>query len=270
MGGVNVNDNFNMIQFIDSDYRELFKIPDGGSIRIVYPPDDGRGIITRECKYHDSHHFSVKGGDIYHIAQFAEIMERIGARYEPEVWLWGVEVEAFAPGEEKYCTYNREEGNTCVGHLSGDFGRDGDRFHSNWYNHKTKHEADWSETTPEFRAELNGAVYALRQSLLKDYDAMSAFCKNHPEAKLPDRGGLEHYGFKLDAADRKYFILCVDDSRDSRFIVYAYDNAAPVRAAERQPGEKPSVLKQIRDAEKAPKPPRKPKTLKKQKDGEEL
>ena len=228
-----MSDTTRMIQFIDSEYRELFKIPDGASIRITYPPGDWRGTAVRECRHLDSHHFSIKGGDTYHIAQFAEIMERLGARYEPEVQLRGAEVVPFTAGEEKYLTYNREAGNTCVGHLSGDFGRSGDRFFSNWYNHSTKAEADWNGVAPEFQAELHSAVYALRQSLLKDYAAMSAFCQAHPEAKLPDRADLKHYGFKLDTEERRYYVLCVDDNRDSRFIIYAYDKDAAMLAADR-------------------------------------
>ena len=193
-------------------------------------------------------------------------MARIGARYEPEIQLRRAEVVSFAPGEEKYCTYNREEGNTCVGHISGSFGQSGDRFFSSWYNHKTKNEADWNGVTPDFQEELHSAMYALRQGLLKDHGAMLDFCQSHPEAKLPDRNDREHYGFKLDTDARQYFILCIAEqySRDARFIVYAYDDA-PAREH-----EKPSVLKQIRDAQKAPKAPRKAKAPRKQKDGEEL
>ena len=265
-----MNDKIKLIQFIDSEYRELFKIPDGANIRITYPPGDGRGTVTRECRYLDSHHFAIKGGDTYHIAQFAEMMERLGSRYEPEVQLRGAEVFPFTAGEEKYLTYNHEEGNSCVGHLSGDFGRSGDRFFFNWHNHSTKAEADWSGVTPEFQAELHSVIYALRQSLLKDYSTMSALCEAHPEAKLPDRADMKHYGFKLDTEERRYFVLCVDDNRDNRFIIYAYDKDAPERVTERPPAEKQSVLKQIRDADKAPKSPRKPKSQNKRKDGTQL
>ena len=252
------------IQFIDSDYRELFRIPDGGSIKITYPPGDGRGTITRACKAHGSHHFQTlgSGGDTYHICQFAEIMERLGAKYELEAQLRGAEILPFAPGEEKFCTFNREEGNACVGHLAGDFGQQGDRYRGSWSDRKN------GRDTPEFHADLHQAVYALRQGVLKDHESMRAFCQSRPEAKLPDSGGHEHYGFKLETESRQYFIRCCaeETSYESRFIIYAYaDKPAPVLEQ-----EKPSVLKQIRDAEKAPKPPRKPKAAGKKKDGAEL
>ena len=141
-----MDSNNKTIRFIDSEYRELFCIPDGCSIKVTYPPGDGRAPITRACKFLDEVHFQTlgSGGDSYHINQFAEIMERIGATYEPLVQLRDAEVVPFAPGEEKYCTYNREDGNTCVGHLAGEFGQQGDRFFSSWYNHRTKSEADSS------------------------------------------------------------------------------------------------------------------------------
>ena len=41
-----------LIRFIDSDYKELFQIPDGESIRITYPPGDGREPEERSCKFH--------------------------------------------------------------------------------------------------------------------------------------------------------------------------------------------------------------------------
>ena len=255
--------NHKAIRFVDRDGAELFKIPDGGSIRITYPPGDGRGIITRACKYMGDHHFQTlgSGGDTYHISQFAEIMDRLGARYEPVEWPRGVMIEPFAPGEEKYCTFNREEGNTCIGHLAGEFGSHGDRFFSSWSNRDNR------KDTPKFQADLYGAVYALRKSVLKDHSTMREFCHSHPEAKLPGSGDLEQYGFKLDAGKRLYFVRCNAEkySRDSRFIVYAYNKAAPVLEQ-----EKPSVIKQIRDAQKEPKPPRKAKVPDKKKDGAEL
>jgi len=221
-----MSENSKTIQFIDSDYRELFRIPDGGSIKITYPPGDGRDPVTRACKYRDDYHFETlgRGGDSYHIAQFAEIMERLGARYEPEVQLRDAELVPFLPGEEKYFTYNREEGNTCIGHLSGDFGNDGERFNSSWKGREN------DRNTPEFQAELHPAVYALRQSVLKDYDSMLAHCDSHPEAKLDSGDNYKRYGFKLETDTRQYFVNCFfgEYMRDARFNAYAYDKAAPV------------------------------------------
>jgi len=255
--------DYKTIRFVNREGVELFKIPDGANIKITYPPGDGRGTIIRPCKYEGPHHVTI-GSALYHIDEFAMRMYQVGARYEPEVQLQWAEILPITPGEEKYCTYNREKGNTCIGHLAGDFGHHGDRFFSSWSDRES------GKNTPKFQTDFHSAVYALRRHLLKDYGTMKEFCEKHPEAKLPDTGNLTHYGFKLDAGRRQYFIRCNVETvpRDSRFIIYAYNKMA--REREQAQPEKPSVLKQIRDAEKAPKPPRKPKAPGKKKDGAEL
>lgn len=69
-----------LIRFIDSKYNPLFYVPDGGNVVLTYL-DGGRAI--RPCKYIDDYHVQV-GREIYHICQFAEIMERNGTSYVPE------------------------------------------------------------------------------------------------------------------------------------------------------------------------------------------
>lgn len=210
------------IQFIDTDYRELFRIPDGGNIRVIYPPGDDRGIQTRSCEFIDPTHASI-GGNVYHIHEFAARMEALGARYEPKAQLRDAELVPFAAGEEKFFTYNREEGNTCAGHIAGDFGNSGDRYHGSWSDREN------GRSTPEFQAELHSAVYALRQSVLKDYDAMLSYCQIHPEAMLDSGDNYKRYGFKLETDTRQYYTQCFfgESMQDARFMVYAYDKAAP-------------------------------------------
>ena len=67
------------IKFIDSHYNELFRIPDGGKIRLTY--SDGERA-ERRCRFIDEYHTEI-GDHIFHICQFAEIMERNGTKYEP-------------------------------------------------------------------------------------------------------------------------------------------------------------------------------------------
>lgn len=70
------------IRFIDSRYKELFRIPDGDQIRIQYQ-DDAHSDCT--CRYIDDYHVEVVGGrgELYHICQFAERMERNGGTVIP-------------------------------------------------------------------------------------------------------------------------------------------------------------------------------------------
>lgn len=73
------------IRFIDSNYKELFRLPDDGKI-VVHSPIDGDKEYP--CRYIDDSHVEIgcyTSANIYHIAQFAEFMERKGCTYEPVV-----------------------------------------------------------------------------------------------------------------------------------------------------------------------------------------
>ncbi len=63
------------IRFITPGYKELFRIPDGGQIRILR---EGCASIDRTCRYIDDCHVEVGNGwdSLFHICQFAEQMER--------------------------------------------------------------------------------------------------------------------------------------------------------------------------------------------------
>ena len=67
------------IRFITPDYRALFRIPDGGKIRFQLP--DGRHV-DEVCRYIDETHMEV-GRRLYHICEFAELMERAGVTVKP-------------------------------------------------------------------------------------------------------------------------------------------------------------------------------------------
>ncbi len=74
-----MNNEKKEIRFIDSRYRELFRIQDGDSIEISYPNGDK---VQRECTFIDEYHTQV-GKSVFHICEFAERMEGIGAAYQP-------------------------------------------------------------------------------------------------------------------------------------------------------------------------------------------
>ena len=65
------------IRFITPHYEEKFRIADGDSVRIRC--QDGR-VLDRVCRYIDECHVEVGTGwdNLYHICQFAEMMERNG------------------------------------------------------------------------------------------------------------------------------------------------------------------------------------------------
>lgn len=67
------------IRFINSGYDEQFRIPDGGTIQVEYPDR----TFSAKCEYIDDYHTYV-GSEVYHICQFAEVLERGGAVCRPE------------------------------------------------------------------------------------------------------------------------------------------------------------------------------------------
>lgn len=70
----------NGIRFIDSNYKDLFCVEDGGKIIITLDTDEK---LERTCRYIDETHVEI-GNNLYHICQFAEIMERNGSIYTPK------------------------------------------------------------------------------------------------------------------------------------------------------------------------------------------
>ena len=67
------------IRFISPHYKELFHIPDGGKIAITEPGGNKR---EQTCRFVDEYHAEV-GNNLYHICEFAEVMQRCGNSYEP-------------------------------------------------------------------------------------------------------------------------------------------------------------------------------------------
>ena len=83
-GVVAVNDEATLnepkeIKFIDPHYNERFKIKDGEQILISYPDGEKKALT---CKFIDEYHVLV-GRTPYHICQFAECMQNLGATVAP-------------------------------------------------------------------------------------------------------------------------------------------------------------------------------------------
>lgn len=79
------------IRFIDSNYNDMFTLPDGGRIQVTNPDGEKREYV---CRFIDPYHVEVGSGafNLYHICEFAERMEQNGCKVEPI---------DFMPGEER-------------------------------------------------------------------------------------------------------------------------------------------------------------------------
>lgn len=83
------------IRFIDSRYHDLFKIPDGGCVQIQYPDE----TVIKPCRFIDEYHTQI-GYNVFHICQFAEVMERNEAVYMAETEIIGEEA-AWKVGKDR-------------------------------------------------------------------------------------------------------------------------------------------------------------------------
>ncbi len=85
------------IRFIDSHYRDLFRIPDGGTIQVHYSDDT---VVIKPCKFIDEYHTQI-GNNVFHICQFAELLERNGSYCQAEPEILGDEA-AWQVGRDRY------------------------------------------------------------------------------------------------------------------------------------------------------------------------
>lgn len=67
------------IRFITSNYEELFRIADGDRIVVTAATGERSEHI---CRYIDEYHVEV-GKNLYHICEFAELLEKTGASCKP-------------------------------------------------------------------------------------------------------------------------------------------------------------------------------------------
>ena len=73
-------DNNHRIRFVDTAYHEIFTLPDNASIVVTH--FDG-STVTHPCTYIDDTHAKI-GSSVYHLLEFAGLMERDGSIYAPE------------------------------------------------------------------------------------------------------------------------------------------------------------------------------------------
>lgn len=103
------------IRFIDSHYKELFRVPDGGTIQISDPYE----TVIKKCEFVDEYHTQI-GCNVFHICEFAEIMERNGRTYQPEPEIFDDEA-AWKVGRDKYLALQTCEDGYDYTILNGDF-----------------------------------------------------------------------------------------------------------------------------------------------------
>lgn len=112
------------IRFITPDYKELFRIPDGDKIRITQ--SDGT-YFDRTCRYIDECHLEV-GNGLYHICQFAEMMERNGNTVIPLRSSLPEQCYVYLPASQEISIVKKGEMRYYRSDLSPVYGESGQEF----------------------------------------------------------------------------------------------------------------------------------------------
>ena len=133
-----------------------------------------------------------------------------------------MELRPLTEAEQKY-TYTQsvqiQEQTGCIGHLRGDFDRDGNGFFTSWDDHRSQLKTD------EFKAELDDVVNALRSDeygLLKNRSAMGRYAAKYPESHFQGNYCTE-YGFRAETEKYAFLIRCNPIQGDYNFYCYCYE-----------------------------------------------
>lgn len=132
------------------------------------------------------------------------------------------EVKVLTPEERLYTFQQSQqlEGQTgCIGHLRGDMGRDGLRFHSSWEDHRS------DLKSVDFQKEFDRLINAMRSDerlgcFLKDFQSLEQFCYNHPESKFGRDS--QDYGFRVDTEFYSYLLRLTPRQNDYNCYVYCF------------------------------------------------
>ena len=129
-------------------------------------------------------------------------------------------IRPMTPAERKYA-YNQSQQlacqTSCIGHLRGDFGSGGNRFHSSWDDHLP------SLNTEEFKADIDQVINALRRDdaydgILATQRKLASYCWKRPESSYGPDG--REYGFRADT--EKYAYLLRLNPNPGEYSLYAY------------------------------------------------
>lgn len=104
----------------------------------------------------------------------------------------------------------------CIGHVRIDFGRGGDRFYHTWHPRGAE-----ELNTQEFKDELTKVVDELRESVLKDYAAMTGYCRDH--GGEINGGWVQNYGYIVETENYRYCLRCNPVPGDYQAYLTCFD-----------------------------------------------
>lgn len=133
-------------------------------------------------------------------------------------------VKTIKPAAEQktlaYSEYpNGSNSRGCIGHLRGDFGRDGNEFWTTWWNESEELKTDI------FRFEFDLLVNALRESILKDFASMSRFCNQNAAGSeiMGSEWHEDEFVFSMESEKHTYYLRCIKRKGDYNFYICCYN-----------------------------------------------
>lgn len=206
------------IRFIDSKYNELFRIKDGESITVTL--SDG-ATTDRKCTYIDDYHTQI-GHNVFHICEFAELMERGGSTYRPKD-IPSYTLERIEQSEFEYMFRPDDETKNrgCICYIRGYFDNSIDeRFQSiamveNKDNYKNLH-------TDDFKREIDNIINYFRFQSDTPILESRRKMQNTVYDMQPEKfvGDNEICGYRVTTDKNVYYFKC--DARQGQYNLYLY------------------------------------------------
>ena len=104
----------------------------------------------------------------------------------------------------------------CIGHVRSDFGRSGDRFCHTWHPRGPE-----ALNTQGFKDELTDVVDELRESVLKNFSAMTGYCRGH--GGEISGGWVQNYGYIVETENYRYCLRCNPVPGDYQVYLTCFD-----------------------------------------------
>lgn len=104
----------------------------------------------------------------------------------------------------------------AIGHVRMDFGRSGTKFWHTWHPRGPE-----ELNSPAFKAELTEVVDELRKSVLKNFSAMTGYCRDH--GGEISGGWVQNYGYIIETENYRYCLRCNPVHGDYAAYLSAYD-----------------------------------------------
>lgn len=103
-----------------------------------------------------------------------------------------------------------------IGHVRIDFGRDGDEFYHTWHPRGPE-----ELNTQAFRDELTEVVDEMREGVLKNFAAMTGYCRDH--GGEINGGWVQNYGYIAETGNYRYCLRCNPVPGDYQAYLTAFD-----------------------------------------------